>query len=210
MSSFLTFGIERSEQLATAFGEHIVLVVITLLVSVVLAAALTAALRKVARIAEYVQAALSALYSVPSLALFVLCIPLLGIGRTTAIVVLVAYNQFLLVRNFTVGLNEVDPGLVEAAQSLGMSRVQTFLYVQLPTALPVFIAGIRLATISTIGIASIAAVIDAGGLGVLLFSGLRTRNLDMLLWGTLLAGGLALAVNAVLSQLESRFTRPCK
>jgi osmoprotectant transport system permease protein len=207
MHSFLTFGYAQHERLLTALGQHFTLVALTLLLSIILAAIISAALLKAPKVGEYVQASLSAFYSVPSLALFALCIPFLGIGRSTAIVVLVAYNQFLLVRNFTAGMAEIDPGLIEAAHSLGFSRLQAFIYVQLPLAAPVFIAGIRLATISTISIATIASVIDAGGLGVLLFEGLRMGNLDMLLWATLLATALALCSNAALTWLEGTFPK---
>jgi len=205
MSSFLAYGQAQQEQLLAALGQHVVLVLIAVLLSIALAIVITAVLYKAPKVGEYVQASLSALYAVPSLALFALCIPLLGIGHATAIIVLIAYNQFLLVRNFTAGLAEVDPGLVEASRSLGLNGLQTFLYIQLPLAVPVFIAGIRLATISTIGIATIASLIDAGGLGVLLFSGLRTSNLDQLLWATLLAAALALSANTLLTGAEYLF-----
>ena len=162
---------------------------------------------KKSKLGEYVQSSLAALYSVPSLALFALMIPLLGIGATTAIVVLVAYNQYLLVRNFTAGMASVDRGLVEAARSLGCSKWTTFVHVQLPLAAPVFIAGIRLAAISTIGIATIASVIDAGGLGTLMFQGLRTGNLNQLLWATILAAGLALIANGALTGAERLLAR---
>ena len=205
MKDFFIYGHTHHERLLTALSQHFTLVLTTLLLSIVLAALITAALYKRPKVGEYVQASLSALYSVPSLALFALCIPLLGIGRSTAIVVLTAYNQFLLVRNFTAGLAEVDRGVIEAAQSLGFNRLQAFAYVQLPLAAPVFIAGIRLAAISTISIATIASLIDAGGLGTLIFDGLRMRNLVLLLWATLLAAVLALSANAALTWLERSF-----
>jgi osmoprotectant transport system permease protein len=217
MSGFLSYGLDQHERLLEALGQHVFLVLLTLLLSVALAALLTILLRGTAsaarlnprrkKLGEYAQGFLAALYSVPSLALFALCIPLFGIGQTTAIIVLVAYNQFLLVRNFTAGLEEVDSNLVEAARCLGLSRTQTFLHLQLPLAMPVIIAGIRLATISTIGIATIASLIDAGGLGVLLFAGLRTGNLDLLLWATLLASALALFANLALTGIESAYLR---
>jgi len=208
MSDFLSFGLAQHERLLAALGQHVVLVLIALALSVILAVLVTAFLYRNSKAGEYVQGFLSALYSVPSLALFALCIPLLGIGQTTAIIVLVAYNQFLLVRNFTAGLAGIDPGLIEASHSLGLNRLQTFIHVQLPLAVPVFIAGIRLAAISTIGIATIASLIDAGGLGVLLFSGLRTGNLDLLLWATLLAAVLALFANVLLAGIERLFKHP--
>jgi len=202
--SFLTYGLDHRDQLLTATAQHLALVALTLLASIAIAALVTAFIRRAPKIGEYIQSTLAVLYSIPSLALFALLIPLLGIGRATALVVLVAYNQFLLVRNFNAGLDAVDPGLTAAAHSLGMTSWQTFRHIQLPLATPIFIAGIRLATVSTIGIATIAAVIDAGGLGTLLFEGLRSHNLNKLLWGTLLAATLAIGTNAALTTLESR------
>jgi len=217
VNDFLLYGLNQHERLLNALWQHITLVFIALIVSIVLAGLITTFLYRLSkmrgraaalsRLGEYVQGALSALYAVPSLALFALCIPLLGIGQNTAIVVLVVYNQFLLVRNFTAGLTEIDDGLVEAARSLGLNRLQTFVHVQLPLAMPVFIAGIRLATVSTISIATIASLIDAGGLGDLLFIGLRTNNLDMLLWATLLAALLALMASGLLTLVENMFGR---
>jgi len=217
VNDFLLYGLNQHERLLNALWQHITLVFIALIVSIVLAGLITTFLYRLSkmrgraaalsRLGEYVQGALSALYAVPSLALFALCIPLLGIGQNTAIVVLVVYNQFLLVRNFTAGLTEIDDGLVEAARSLGLNRLQTFVHVQLPLAMPVFIAGIRLATVSTISIATIASLIDAGGLGDLLFIGLRTNNLDMLLWATLLAALLALIASGLLTLVENMFGR---
>ncbi|WP_245798835.1 ABC transporter permease [Collinsella vaginalis] len=116
---------------------------------------------------------------------------------------MVAYNQFLLVRNFTEGLESVDPAIIEAARGMGMSDRQILVKVQLPLALPLILAGIRLAAISTIGIATIAATINAGGLGEILFSGLRTMNEYKIVGGTLLCAGLAAVVHLGLSGLET-------
>jgi len=218
VSDFLLYGLDQHERLLAALWQHVTLVSIALALSIGIAALITAVLYRLSKIrgrtaamkklGEYVQGILSALYSVPSLALFALSIPLLGIGQNTAIIVLVAYNQFLLVRNFTAGLAEVDEGLIEASRSLGLNRLQTFVHVQLPLAMPVFIAGVRLAAISTISIATIASLIDAGGLGDLLFIGLRTNNLDMLLWATLLAVVFALIVGGLLTLAEYLVGRP--
>ncbi|MCL2525461.1 MAG: ABC transporter permease [Coriobacteriia bacterium] len=223
MIDFWHFGVANTARFATATGQHLSLVITAVLLSILLAALITAGIDALQnnrqlksngrtphaahKLAESVQSSLAALYAVPSLALFALAIPLLGIGTATAIIVLVAYNQFLLVRNFSAGLASVDTGLYEAARSLGCTRLQAFTSVQLPLAAPILIAGVRLATISTIGIATIAALVDAGGLGALIFTGLRTNSLNLLLWATLLTMLLALFANAVLSLCERLFSR---
>ena len=125
-----------------------------------------------------------------------------GLGRTTAVVVLTAYNQYLLLRNFITGLNEVDPAVREAAAGIGLTRMQMLLKVQVPLAKKAILAGIRLAVVSTTGIGTIAASINAGGLGTLLFDGLRTMNTVKILWGSLLSAALAILLNAMLKLAE--------
>ena len=149
----------------------------------------------------------SLLYSIPSLALFAILIPLTGLGRNTAIIVLVIYCQYVLLRSFSAGIKEIDPTIIEAAVGMGMTRNQMFRKIQLPLAMSSIIAGIRIAATSTIGIATIAATINAGGLGTVLFDGLRTFSVVKLLWGTVLSMLLCLLVNVVLYFLENALRR---
>jgi ABC-type proline/glycine betaine transport system permease subunit len=133
-------------------------------------------------------------------------IPLTGLGKTTAILVLTVYNQYLLLNNFISGLNEVDQCIVDAATGMGMTKMQILFKIRLPLSIKALFAGIRLAVVSTIGIATIAASINAGGLGAILFDGLRTMNVNKILWGSILAAGLAIAANALLSFSERKFS----
>lgn len=188
-------------------GEHLVIVGVVLAWSLAVAALITLAIRRSHRVEDAVLQVLGALYSVPSLALFSLLIPFTGLGLTSATIVMVAYNQFLLVRNIVEGLNGVDSGVVEAATGMGMSPMQVLLRVELPLAFPVIMAGIRLAAISTIGIATIAATINAGGLGTILFSGLRTMNVYKIVDGTVLCAAVALVADAALKGIEYLVTK---
>lgn len=189
-------------QLTAALGEHVALVSVTLVCSLVLAAVITViALRSHAG-ERVIMQVLSASYAIPSLALFSLLIPFTGLGFTSAAIVLVLYNQFILVQNALEGIHGVDASVVQAAQGMGMSPIQIMLQVQLPLALPALMGGLRLAALSTIGIATIASTIGAGGLGDILFSGLRTMNLDKILGGTLACAALALAADAALRLAE--------
>lgn len=147
------------------------------------------------------------IYSIPSLALFAILIPVTGLGRNTAIIVLVMYNQYLLLRNFIDGLNQVDASVIEAATGMGMSRMQILVKVRIPLSLRPLFTGIHLAVVSTIGIATIAATINAGGLGSILLDGLRTLNVNKILWGSILSAGLAIIVNAGLSRLEKHMAK---
>lgn len=157
----------------SAFGQHLELVLITLVISIALASILTFLIMQNEKLTNAVIQIFSAIYSIPSLALFALLIPLTGLGDLTAIIVLVAYNQYLLIRNFIAGLRSVDKSITEAGRGMGMSRFRLLREVQIPLAMPGIIAGIRLSIISTTGVATIAASINAGGLGTVLFSGMH-------------------------------------
>lgn len=149
-----------------------------------------------------VLALLGAIYTVPSLAFLAFLIPSLGLGREPAIVVLAAYAQLALVRNIYAGLTGVDQGVMEAASGVGMTAVQAFYKVRLPLALPVLIAGFRIAAVSTISLATVTAWINAGGLGSLLFQGISRNNPSMILAGTVAITALALTVDLLLRGLE--------
>lgn len=198
----IDYLMRHPEKIWVPFGEHIRLVVITLLISLLIAAVLTLLAMRSQRLSDALNQLFSAIYAIPSLALFALLIPVTGLGTVSAVIVLTVYNQYLLLRNFTTGLREVDPAIVEAATGMGMTKMQILTKVQIPLAKQALFAGIRLAVVSTIGIGTIAASINAGGLGTLLFDGLRTINTVKILWGCLLSAGLAIAVNGLLKIIE--------
>ncbi|MFV0401140.1 MAG: ABC transporter permease [Oscillospiraceae bacterium] len=202
MSGFFSFFAGYYPKLLTALWQHLALVAVTMVLSLALAAAITLAVLRFPRFSELMVGLLGAVYSIPSLALFALMIPLTGLGNTTAVIVMVVYNQFLLLRNFLTGLRTVDSTVIEAATGMGMSPLQRLIRVQIPLAFPVLLAGVHLAMISTIGIANIAATINAGGLGVILFDGLRTQNTYKIVWGALFAAGLALLANLLMGAIE--------
>jgi osmoprotectant transport system permease protein len=161
-------------------------------------------LARVAWLRGPVLGVLGVIYTIPSLSLLVLLIPLFGIGTTPAIIALVAYAQLVLVRNIVVGLAGVDPAIVEAARGMGMSGWQRFRQVELPLALPLILAGVRLATLSIIAIGTVAALVGAGGLGRPLFEGVSTGNSQKILAGSVAVAVLALGANAILRVLERR------
>jgi osmoprotectant transport system permease protein len=180
------------------------MVFIALILAILLAGALTIVamfFKKVGRILTYL---FSIVYSIPSLALFALMIPIMGLGRNTAIIVLVFYNQFILLRNFITGLNEVDQSIIEAATGLGMTPTQVIFKVRIPLSLKAIFVGIRLALVATIAMGIIAAFIGAGGIGLLITIGLETNNLDRVLWGVILSAGLTITANGILIFIEKR------
>lgn len=184
--------------------EHMTLAGTAILVALVLAIPLGIVAARFPRIATPLLAFLGALYTIPSLAFLALLIPSLGIGREPAIVVLAVYAQIFLVRNITAGLRGVDPATLEAAQGLGMTRLQEFWKVRWPLALPVMIAGLRTATVTTISLATVAAWIGAGGLGTLLFEGIARDDPNRVLAGAIAITALAILTDALLRFVESR------
>lgn len=198
----IAFFQKHPEKVYVPLLEHAQITGITLLFSVAIAALLTLAALRWKRVQTILEQIFAVLYSVPSLAMFALLIPVTGLGRTTAVIVLTIYNQYLLMKNFLTGLQETDPAVVEAARGIGMSWLQTVWRIQLPLARKAIFAGIRLAVISTIGIGTIAASINAGGLGSLLLDGLRTMNTAKIFWGAVLSAALAVSMNALLGLIE--------
>jgi osmoprotectant transport system permease protein len=145
--------------------------------------------------------------TVPSLALFGFLIPipfLGGIGKRTAIVALVLYALLPILRNTYVGLTAIDPAVLEAAEAMGMTARQILWRVRFPLALSVILAGVRTATVITIGVATIAAAIGAGGLGSFIFRGVALVNNSLLLAGAIPAAVLALLADFSLGRLERR------
>lgn len=193
---------ENYSDMLTLLSQHIYLVAVSIGISLVIAIPIVLIIFRSKILSAIVLALFGVLYSIPSLAMFAFLIPVLGLGEQTAIVVLIIYNQYILVRNILVAFQSIDPSIIEAAKGMGLSPVQLFINIQMPLALPIILGGTRIAVVSTIGVATIAAVVNAGGLGVMLFDGLRMNYLTKILWGTIMAAGLSLITNQVLLLLE--------
>lgn len=197
-----------SDTLINATMEHALLTIQALGLALVLASLLTVSILRFPKWGTVSVYALSLLYAIPSFALFALLIPWTGLGQVTAISVLVLYAQYILVRTFLTGIQKVEPSIVEAARGMGMDFWQVLFQIQLPLAKASIFSGIRLATISIVAIATIAATINAGGLGTILFDGLRTMSLVKLTWGILLSVGLSLFFSLLISLVEILFEQP--
>jgi osmoprotectant transport system permease protein len=182
--------------------EHIVLCGLAILLALIFAIPLGILISAFPRMRFTTIAILGAIYTIPSLAFLAFLIPSLGLGRQPAVVVLAAYAQLALVRNFQIGLTGVDPNVIEAASGVGMSGWQSLTRVRLPLALPVLIAGLRIATVSTISLATVTAWISAGGLGTLLFEGITFNRPSMILAGTVAITALALSTDLLLRLAE--------
>lgn len=207
MDKFIQYGQKHYMDLLEYLLEHIEMCATAIGISLLIAIPLCILLMKRKTLSKVVVALLGACYAIPSMAFFALLMPVFGLGKTGAIFVLTVYSQFILTKNILAAFNGIDPMIVESAKGMGMSALQVFFKVQLPLALPVILSGIRIAAIATIGSAVIAQTINAGGIGVILFEGLRSNNIAKMVWGTILAALLALTVNFILEKLEKRALR---
>jgi ABC-type proline/glycine betaine transport system permease subunit len=196
----------RAEVLA-ATREHLVLVLISMAIAVAIGVPLGLMIVSRPRFRAAALAVASVLQTIPSLALFGFLIPLPflgGIGARTAIVALVLYALLPILRNTYVGLTSVDPAILEAAEGMGMTEQQILFRVRLPLASSFIMAGIRTATVITIGVATIAAAIGAGGLGTFIFRGVAMVSDAVILAGAIPAAILALLADFLLGLLERR------
>ena len=188
-------------------GRHLVLVIVSLAAGILVALPLGLALERRRSMAEPVIRIVGLLQTIPSIALLAFMIPVLGIGVLPALVALFLYSLFPIVRNGYTGVRDADAAAVGAATALGMTPGQVLRHIRLPLAAPVIMAGIRTAAVITVGTATLAAFIGAGGLGEPIVAGLALSNSRMILSGALPAAGLALAVDGVLAAVE-RAVRP--
>ena len=189
--------------------EHIGLVAASVTIAVLIGAPAAVALTRNARARRWVLGAVNVVQTIPSLALFgvLLPIPLIGgIGKRTAIIVLALYALLPIMRNAVVGIVGVEASIRESALAMGMTRQQILWRVEIPLALPMLLAGLRIAIVSTIGTATVAAAIGGGGLGTFIFRGIATADLVTVLAGALPAAVMAIVVDEVLEWAERRYS----
>ena len=186
--------------------RHLFLVLIALGAAILVAIPLGLALERARTAAEPVVRALGVIQTVPSIAMLAFMIPLFGIGTVPALVALWLYALYPIARNTYTGVRDADPGAIEAAEALGTTAVQRLLWVRLPLAAPIIMAGVRTAAVITVGAATLAAFIGAGGLGEPIVAGLALADTRMILSGALPAAALALAVDGILALVERRVT----
>jgi osmoprotectant transport system permease protein len=201
---------ELAREIIFRSGEHLVLVVSSVALALLIALPLGLAIQAHPRWRRLVLGLANAVQTIPSLAIFglLLTVPLLGgIGSTPAVVALTLYALLPLLRGLLNGIQQVPPGLKQAGQALGLSGGQVLRYVELPLALPSLMAGLRVAAVIAVGVATIGAAIGAGGLGVFIFRGIATVNNTLLLAGALPAAAIALAADACLGALENRLVQ---
>ena len=191
-------------------GEHLVLVAVSSAIAILIGVTVGIVGTRRPRLRRISLTIANILQTIPSLALFgfLLPIPFIGgIGKSTAIISLVLYSLLPILRNTVVGITGVDPSLRDAAVAMGMTDGQLLRLVELPLAAPTILAGIRIAIVTNIGTAVIAAVVGAGGLGVLIFRGVASVDTTQILAGAIPAAGLALLADAAMGFFERRISQ---
>ena len=146
------------------------------------------------------------LFTIPSLALFILLIPYTGLSKATSLIGLTIYTLLILVRNIVEGLRGVSPHVMDAAKAMGLTRTQRLFQVELPLALPMIMAGIRIAAVTTIGLVTVTALIGQGGLGRLFIDGFTRDFATPVIVGFVLSVALAVVVDLLLVRLQSALT----
>lgn len=188
-------------------GEHLLVTVIAVVVGFVISFGLALAVRRYPRIYGPILAISGVLYAIPSIALFVLFIPITGLSLLTAEIALVSYTLVILVRNIVTGLRGVPAEVIEAARGMGYTDGQRLWRVELPIALPIIVAGVRIATVTTIGLVTIATLIGMGGLGYLIVNiGVQRRFPTATITGVVIVVLLSTAVDLGLQLAQRRLT----
>jgi len=203
----MTYLLSNPDRILLLLGQHILLTFGSLSLAFIIALPLGWLLYRHKRWAPPVLGVLGILYTIPSIALIIFLIPIFGLNDRSVIVALVVYCQVILVRNVIAGLESIDPAILEAARGMGMNTMQIAWHVQLPLALPVILAGLRIAAVVSVAIATLGAKFGSGGLGSLLFEGIaQAGRVDKIWLGAILVGLLAFTINRIILSLERHFT----
>jgi osmoprotectant transport system permease protein len=203
------FMIDHHTEILARTLEHLWLVVAAMAIALAIGLPLGVALVRRSTLRRWVLGVANIVQTIPSLALFGFLIPLPflgGIGASTAIVALMLYALLPILRNTYTGIAGVDPAVLEAARAMGMTPRQVLWQVQLPLSMGVILAGVRVATVLSIGVATIAAAVGAGGLGVFIFRGVAMVNNSVILAGAIPAALLAIGADFLLGTVERKLT----
>jgi osmoprotectant transport system permease protein len=203
----LAWVLGHLDVLGQRIGEHLLVTVIAVVAGFVISFGLALAVRRYPRIYGPILAVSGILYAIPSIALFVLFIPITGLSLLTAEIALVSYTLVILVRNIVTGLRGVPPEVIEAARGMGYTDRQRLWRVELPIAMPIIVAGLRIATVTTIGLVTIATLIGMGGLGYLIVNiGVERRFPTATITGVVIVVILSTLVDLGLQLVQRRLT----
>jgi osmoprotectant transport system permease protein len=203
---FLTYMLHNSDRVFRLTVEHLELVGVSIFAATVIGIPLGVAASRNTTLKRWSLAFANVTQTVPSLALFGFLIPATGIGARTAVIALALYALLPILQNTCVGIAGVDRSVIEAARGMGMTRRQLLWQVELPLAMGVILAGLRVAAVTSVGVATIAAAVGAGGLGTFIFQGLTMVNNNVILAGAVPAAILAVLADAGFGWIERRLS----
>ncbi|MBE9054478.1 glycine betaine ABC transporter substrate-binding protein [Sphaerospermopsis sp. LEGE 08334] len=204
------FLFKYASEIILRSGEHLILVAIAMIVAISIGIPLGIFITRQPKLAPPILGLANAIQTIPSLAIFgfLISVPFLGgIGKNPAIFALTLYALLPIIRNTYIGINGINPAIKEAGVGMGMTDQELLLKVEIPLALPVILAGVRVATVISVGIATIAAAIGGGGLGIFIFRGISTVNNELILAGAIPAAFIALSADFGLGFLEKTLTK---
>ncbi len=204
--AFLDYLRANIDTIASATLRHVYITVTAVIISIVTGVSIGMFIAKHKRLASIIIGIAGIIYTIPSLALLGILVSFVGFGIKPTIIALVLYSQLMIIRNTYVGINSVDPAIVEASIGMGMTRFQLLRMVELPLALPIIMAGVKNIAVMTIGIAAIAALIGAGGLGGLIYKGIFRLDYKLILSGVIVMSLLSIASEFLLGKVGDHFT----
>ncbi|MEB6551114.1 ABC transporter permease [Heyndrickxia sporothermodurans] len=203
MDSIIQFLTSNWSELLFKTWQHFYISIIAVLLGIIVAVPVGIALTRTPKLAGVIMGIAGVIQTFPSLAILAFFIPILGVGKVPAIVALFFYSVLPILRNTYIGVKGIERNLLEAGRGMGMTGWERIRYVEIPLAIPVIMAGIRLSTVYLIGWATLAAFIGAGGLGDYIFSGLNLYQTEFIIAGAIPVTILALLVDLLLGKLEN-------
>jgi len=206
LTDFIQFFVSKIETIQRLTLEHLEMTLLAVFIAILIGIPLGILLTRCKALSTVVLGVASIIQTIPSLALLGFMIPILGIGMKPAVVALFLYALLPIIRNTYTGIDNVDAPIIEAGKGMGLTNFQILYKVELPLALPVIMAGVRTSTVINVGIATLCALIGAGGLGQLIFRGISMVNSQLILAGAFPAALLALLLDFLLGRLERLIT----
>lgn len=207
IKSMFTYMSKRYDLIIQYTVQHLQIVLIALAISIVVSVIIGYLITFNKKVASVVLYICSVLMTIPSLALFVICMPIFGLGAKPAIVGIFIYTLLPIVRNVYVGLTNIDHSIIDSARGMGLTELKISLKIKIPLALPVAFAGIRTSVVMGVGLAAIAAYVGAGGLGQLIFQGINRGKPEMTLTGAVIISLITIVLDKLMGFIQKRAER---
>ena len=206
LQTFWETVLQRQDLIIERTIEHLYLSFVAIFVAIIISLPLGIFISRNQKVAEFYIGVTAVFQTIPSLALFGFLVPIVGIGFETALIALIIYALLPILRNTYTGITGVDQAITEAGRGMGMTNSQILFKIELPLSLPFLMAGIRTATVLTVGVATLATFVGAGGLGDVIWRGLQSYNNYLVLAGAIPVALLALSFDFILKLLEKKAT----